>query len=184
MANNFDTNEGLEDLGITFVDGVSVVTDQNDVADTPHVVDETSEEVEDDDNDECNLYARELPVPSMERYPFKQPALDTVFREIFENLQMRCSDIRATVDPAFVKWKSLIIKTIHAGLLAQMDQLKKIIGPINVEHTLIAYGQMFDLTNAARELMDHCDWYTFKFIKRGMWYSVFPRNPDECLFNL
>ena len=32
--------------------------------------------------------------------------------------------------------------------------------------------------------MDPCDWYTFKLIKRGMWINVFPRNPDECLFNL
>ena len=65
-----------------------------------------------------------------------------------------------------------------------MDQLEEIIGPINEEHTLIAYGQMFILTNGARALMDPCDWYTFKFVKRGIWYSVFPRNPEECLFNL
>ena len=65
-----------------------------------------------------------------------------------------------------------------------MDQLEEIIGPNNEEHTLIAYEQMFILTNGARALMDLCDCYTFKFIKRGMWYSVFPRNPDECLFNL
>ena len=77
-----------------------------------------------------------------------------------------------------------MIRTIHVGLLAQMDQLEEIIGPINEEHTLIAYGQMFILTNGARALMDPCDWYTFKFIKRGIWYSVFPRNPDEFLFNL
>ena len=97
---------------------------------------------------------------------------------------MRCSDMRAPVDPSFVEWKSLIIRTVHAGLLAQMDQLEEIIGTINEEHTLIAYGQMFILTNGARALMDPCDWYTFKFIKRGIWYSVFPRNPDEFLFNL
>ena len=65
-----------------------------------------------------------------------------------------------------------------------MDQLEEIIGLINEEHTLIAYGQMFIPTNRARALMDPCDWYTFIFIKRGMWYSVFQRNPDECLFNL
>ena len=81
---------------------------------------------------------------------------------------MRCSDMRAPVDPAFVEWKSLIIRTIHAGLLAQMDQLDEIIRPINKEHTLIAYGQMFILTNGARALMDPCDWYTFKLVKRGM----------------
>ena len=82
---------------------------------------------------------------------------------------MRCSDMRAPVDPAFVEWQSLIIRTVHAGLLAQMDQSEEIIGPINEEHTLIAYGQMFILTNGARALMDPCDWYTFKFIKRGIW---------------
>ena len=107
-----------------------------------------------------------------------------MFREMFENLQMRCYDMRDPVDPAFVEWKSLIIRTIHAGLLAQMDQLEEIIGPIIEDHTLIAYGQMFILTNRARALMDPCDWYSFKFIKRGMWYNVFPRNPDKCLFNL
>ena len=80
-----------------------MVTDQDDEADTPHVIDETPEEVEEDDDDDGNEYARELPVPSMEGYPFQQPALDTVFREMFENLQMRCSDMRAPVDPAFVK---------------------------------------------------------------------------------
>ena len=88
---------------------------------------------------------------------------------MFENLQMRCSDMRAPVDPAFVEWKSLIIRIIHAGLLAHLDQLEEIIGTINEEHTLIAYGQMFILTNGARALMDPCDWYTFKFIKRGIW---------------
>ena len=104
----------------------------------------------------------------MEGYPFQQPALDTVFREMFENLQMRCSDMRAPIGPAFVEMESLMIRTIHARLLAQMDQLEEIIGPINEEHTLIAYGQMFILTNGARALMDPCDWYTFKFVKRGI----------------
>ena len=55
------------------------------------------------------------------------------------------------------------------GLLAQMDQLVEIIGPINEEHTFFAYEQIFILTNGARALMDPCDWYTFKFKKRGMW---------------
>jgi hypothetical protein len=70
-----------------------------------------------------------------------------------ENLQMRCSDMRAPVDIAFIELKSFIIRTIHAGLLAQMDQLEELIGPINEEHTLIAYGQMFILTNGARALI-------------------------------
>ena len=65
-----------------------------------------------------------------------------------------------------------------------MDQLEKLIGTINEEHTLIAYGQMFILTNGARALMDPCDWYTFRWMRRTMWHSVFPKNPDECLFNL
>ena len=56
-----------------------------------------------------------------------------------------------------------------------MDQPEEIIGLINEEHTLIAYEQMFILTNGARALMDPCDWYTFKLVKRGMWISVFPR---------
>ena len=86
ITNNFDTNDGLEELGITFVDGVPVVTDQVDEADTPHVIDETPEEVEEDENDDGNVYARELPVPSMEGFPFQQPVLDTMFREMFENL--------------------------------------------------------------------------------------------------
>jgi hypothetical protein len=72
----------------------------------------------------------------------------------------------------------------NAGLLTQMDQLEEIVGPINEEHTLVAYGQMFILNNRARALMHPCVWYTFKFKKRGMWYSVFPKSPDECLFNL
>jgi hypothetical protein len=88
-----------------------------------------------------------LPVPNMESYPFIQPELDTVFREMFKNLQMRGSDMQAPVDIAFVEWKSLIIRTVHAGLLAQMDQLEELIGPINEEHTLLAHGQMFILTN-------------------------------------
>jgi hypothetical protein len=54
------------------------------------------------------------------------------------------------VDSAFVEWKSLIIQTVHARLLAQTDQLEAIIGPFNEEHTLIAYKQMFVLTNGAR----------------------------------
>ena len=103
ITNNFNNDEVVEDLGITFVDGVPVVTDQDDVADTPLVIDKTPEEVEEDDNDDGNEYARELPVPSMEGYPFQQPALDTVFCEMFENLQMRCSNMRAPVDPAFVE---------------------------------------------------------------------------------
>ena len=138
-----------------------MVSDQDYKADTPHVIDETPEEVEEDKYDDGNVHARELPVPSIEDYPFQQPALNTVFRETFENLQMRCSDMRAPVDPAFVEWKSLIIRIIHARLLAQLDQLEEIIGPINEEHTLIAYGQMFILTNGARALMDPCDWFTF-----------------------
>ena len=48
ITNNLNNDEVVEDLGITFVDGVPVVTDQDDEADTPHVIDETSEEVEDD----------------------------------------------------------------------------------------------------------------------------------------
>ena len=103
ITNNLNNDGVVEDLGITFVDGVPVVTDQDNEADTPHVIDDTHEEVEDDDNDDGNEYARKLPVPSMEGYPFQQPALDTVFREMFENLQMRCSDMRAPVDPAFVE---------------------------------------------------------------------------------
>ena len=33
-------------------------------------IDETPEEVEEDKTDDGNVYARELPVPSMEGYPF------------------------------------------------------------------------------------------------------------------
>jgi hypothetical protein len=84
----------------------------------------------------------------------------------------------------FVELKFLILRTIHAGLLAQMDHLKELIEPINEEHTLIAHGQIFILTNGARASMDPCDWYTFRWMRRTMWHSVFPRNPDEYLFNL
>jgi hypothetical protein len=117
-ANNFDKNEELKDLGITFVNGVPVVPDQDDESDTPHVVDETPEEVEEEENNDGNVYARELPVSCMDGYPFRQPALDMVFREMFENLQMRCSDMRAPADPTYVEWKLLIKRTIHARLLA------------------------------------------------------------------
>ena len=135
MANNLDTFGGFDGLGVEILDGVPVVTDQDDEADTPHDIDETPEEDEQDDNDDDNEYARELSVPSMEGYPFQQPALDTVIREMFENLQLRCSDMRAPVGSAFVEMESLMIRTIHAGLLTQMDQLEEIIGPINEEHT-------------------------------------------------
>jgi hypothetical protein len=43
---------------------------------------------------------------------------------------------------------------------------------------------MVILTSGARPLMDPCDWYTFRWLSRTMWHSVFPRNPDECVFNL
>ena len=46
----------------------------------------------------------------MEGYPFQQPALDTVFREMFENLQMRRSDMRAPVGPEFVEMESLMLR--------------------------------------------------------------------------
>ena len=81
------------------------------------------------------------------------------FREMFESLQMRCLDMRAPVDPAFVEWKSLVLRTVHEKLETQMDQLDAIIRPINEKHTLIAYGQVFILT---------CDWYTFRWISRAM----------------
>ena len=123
MANDLTTYDGFDGLGVEFVDGVPVVTDQDDEADTPHVINEDPEEVEQDDNDDGNEYARELPVPSMEGYPFNQPALDTVSCEMFENLRMRRSDMRAPVGLELVKMESLVIRTIHAGLLAQMDQL-------------------------------------------------------------
>jgi hypothetical protein len=103
VANTFDTNEVFNDLGITFVDGVPVVPSYDDEPDTPQVVEETHDDVEDDDIGDGNVYARDLPVPSMEDYPFIQPALDTVFREMFDNLQMRCSDMRAPVDIALVE---------------------------------------------------------------------------------
>jgi hypothetical protein len=109
-ANTFDTNAVFNELGITFVNGVQVVPSYDKKADTPHFADETPEDVEDDDNDDGNFYASELPVPSMEGYPFRQPALDTVFREMFKNLQMRCSDMRAPVNLAFVEWKLLIMR--------------------------------------------------------------------------
>ena len=160
-ANTFDTNAVFDDLGITFLDGVPVVPSYDDEPDTPQVVEEIHDDVEDNDNGDGNVYARDLPIPNMEGYPFRQPALDTVFREMFDNLQMRCSDMRAPVDVEYVEYQSLIIRTVHAGLLAQMDQLEAIIGPINEDHTLIAYGKMFILTNGARALMDPCDWYTF-----------------------
>ena len=118
MANNLTTYDGIDGLVVEMVDGIPVVTDQDDDADTPHVINEDPEEVEQDDDDDGNVYARELPVPSMEGYPFKQPALDTVFREMFENLQMRGSDTRATVNPEYVEMESLMIRTIHTGLLA------------------------------------------------------------------
>jgi hypothetical protein len=78
-ANTFDTNAVFDDLGITFVEGVPVVPSYDDEPDTPQVVEETPEEVEEDDNNEENVFARDLPVPSMEGYPFRQPALDMVF---------------------------------------------------------------------------------------------------------
>ena len=59
-ANTFDTNEVFNDLGITFVDGVPVFPNFDDDADTPHVVDETTAEVE-NDNEDGNVYARDLP---------------------------------------------------------------------------------------------------------------------------
>ena len=92
-ANTFDRNAVFDDLGITFVDGVPVVPSHDDEPDTPNVVDETPKDDVEDDNDDGNVYARELPVPSTEGYPIRQPALDTVFREIFKNLQMRCLDM-------------------------------------------------------------------------------------------
>jgi hypothetical protein len=183
-ANTFGTNAVFDDLGVTFADGVPVVPSFDDEPDTPQVVEVTTEYVEEDNNNCGSEYARDLPVPSMEGYPFRQPALDTVFREMFENLQMQCSDMRAPVNIEFVELKSLIIRSVHAGHMAQIDQLEAIIGPIIEEHTLIAYGLMYILTNGARDLMDLCDWYTFRWMRRTMWHSVFPRNSDECLFNL
>ena len=71
LANNFNTYDGFDGLGIIYSDRVPVITDQCNEADTPHVIDETPEEVEEDKNDDGNVYARELPVPSMEGYPFQ-----------------------------------------------------------------------------------------------------------------
>ena len=65
MANDLTTYDGFDGLGVEMVDGVPVVTGQDDEADTPHVIDETPEEDEQDDNDDGNEYARVLPVPSM-----------------------------------------------------------------------------------------------------------------------
>jgi hypothetical protein len=81
LPTSFDTNEVLDDLGITFVDKVPVVSDQDDDLDTSQGVDEFSRENEEDDNNNGNIYARKLPVPSMESHLFRQPALDTVFWE-------------------------------------------------------------------------------------------------------
>jgi hypothetical protein len=103
IANNFDTKEVFDNLAITFVDGAPVAPDQDDKPDTLHVVDETPKVEEEDNNDDGNVYARDFSIPSMEGYPFRQPALDSVFCEMFEKLQMRCLDIRALVDPAFVE---------------------------------------------------------------------------------
>ena len=75
---------------------------------------------------------------------------------------MRYLDMQTPVDPALVERKTLILRTVQVRLLAQMDQLKSIVRPINEKHTLIAYGQMFILTNGARALMDPCDWYMFR----------------------
>ena len=36
IANNFDTYDGFDGLGVTCVDGVPVVMDQDDETDTPH----------------------------------------------------------------------------------------------------------------------------------------------------
>jgi hypothetical protein len=87
----------FNDLGITFVDGAPNVPDQDDEHNNPE------DEEEEDDNDDGNVHAKAFPVPSMEGYSFRQPALDTVFREMFENIQIRCLDMRAPVDPAFVE---------------------------------------------------------------------------------
>ena len=53
-ANNLDTYDGFDGLGVTYVDKAPVVTDQDDEADTPHVIDETPVEDEQDDNDDGN----------------------------------------------------------------------------------------------------------------------------------
>ena len=59
-ANTFDTNEVFDDLGITFVDGVPVVPSYDDEPDTLQVVEETTEYVEEDNNNDGNEYARDL----------------------------------------------------------------------------------------------------------------------------
>ena len=68
-----------------------MVTDQDDEADTPHVIGETPVENEEDDNDDGNEYARELPVPSMEGYPFNRLHLTLYF--------VRCSRTCRCVAP-------------------------------------------------------------------------------------
>ena len=45
MANDLTTYDGFDDLGVEIVDGVPVVTDQDDEADTSHVINEDPEEV-------------------------------------------------------------------------------------------------------------------------------------------
>jgi hypothetical protein len=57
-ANTFDTNEVFDDLGITFVDGVPVVPSYDDEPDTPQVVEETHDDVEEEDNNDGNAYSR------------------------------------------------------------------------------------------------------------------------------
>jgi hypothetical protein len=171
------TNEVLNDLGITFVNGLPVVPNHDDEPDTPQVMDETPEE-EEEVVEDGNLYARDLSTPSMDGYSFRNPAIDTVFHEMYETLWMHCRDMLHPVDTVKVQMQSLLVRTVHEGLIEQMDQLEEIIGPIDEEHTLISYGQVFVLTNGARALMD-ADLCTFKWIGRSMWYSVIPRNPDE-----
>jgi hypothetical protein len=78
-ANTFDTNAVFDNYGISFVDEVPVVPSYDDEPDTPQVIEKTPEEIEEDDNNDGNIYVRDLSVPSMEGYPFRQPALDTVF---------------------------------------------------------------------------------------------------------
>ena len=48
----------------------------------------TPEDYDEEDNEDGNVYAKELPVPNMEGYTFQHPATDTVFREMHDNLQM------------------------------------------------------------------------------------------------
>jgi hypothetical protein len=102
-ANTFDRNAVFDDLGITFVDVVPVVPSHDDEPDTLLIFNETPEDDEEEDNNDGNVYARELPFPSMEGCSFRQPALDTVVHEMFENLQMRCLDMQTPEDPAFVE---------------------------------------------------------------------------------